>query len=137
MASATFGPGKEETTAGGGKICVYGSQTTNVFTVFVGQAVDAATAKAEWNTELAVAEAKLNSGLPPGIHVNFDASNTSGIGDQAVTLSGSEAAAGITFNGVYVLSGPTFFLMGDLVLNRPAASIADLKTQAQTALGRI
>jgi hypothetical protein len=137
LAKATYGPGKEETTAGGGKICVYGSNTGNVFSVLVGQAVDAATAKAEWNTELAEAEAKLNSGLPAGIHVNFDASNTSGIGDEALTLSGSEAAAGISFNGVYVLSGATFFLMGDLVLNRPPASIADLKTQAQTVLGRI
>ena len=137
MANATFGPGKEETTEGGGKICVYGSQTTNVFTVLVGQAADAATAKAEWDAELAVAEAKINSALPPGVQVKFDASNTSGIGDQAVTLSGTEAAAGISFNGVYVLSGATFFLIGDMVLHRAPASIADLTTQAQTVLGRI
>jgi hypothetical protein len=108
-----------------------------VLTVLVGQAATAALAKAEWNEELAEAEAKLNSGLPPGDHVSFDTSNTSGIGDQAVTVSGGEDAAGIKFDGVYVLSGPTFFLVGDLTLNRAPASIADLKTQAQTSLGRI
>jgi hypothetical protein len=137
LAHATYGPGKEEVTEGGGKLCVYGSNTGNVLTVFVGQAVDAATAKAEWTAELTELEAKLNSGLPAGDHVSFDTSNTAGLGDEAAIVSGGEDAAGIKFDGVYVLSGPTFFLIGDLVLNRAPAAIADLKTQAQTILGRI
>jgi hypothetical protein len=108
-----------------------------VFTILVAQAADAATAKAEWNTQLAVIETKLSSGLPPSVHVSLDTSSLSGVGDAAVSVSGGDAADGINFNGVYVLSGPTFFLIGDLVLNQPPASIDDLKTQAQTVLGRI
>ncbi len=48
LAGATFGPGVESTTPdGGGKICTYGANTTNVFTVEVAQAKDIATAQAE------------------------------------------------------------------------------------------
>ena len=137
LAHATYGPGKEETTEGGGRLCVYGSNTGNVTTVLVGEAASAELAKAEFNTELLEAEAKLNSGLPAGDHVSFNTSNTSGIGDQAVTVTGGEDAADIKFAGIYVLSGATFFLIGDLTLHVAPASIADLTTQAQTVMGRI
>ena len=139
LAKATFGAGKEETTAGGGKICVYGSQTTNVFTVEVAQASSEVEASSEWTAEVAEAEAKINSALPPGVHVNFDTSNVSGIGDMAATLTGTETLLGkpINFTGIYVLSGPTFFLIGDLVLGQASPAVGDMEDQARTTLGRV
>jgi hypothetical protein len=139
LAKATFGAGQEETTDGGGKICVYGSQTTNVFTVEVAQASSGAAASAEWTAEVSEAEAKINSALPPGVHVNFDTSNVSGIGDMAATLTGTETLLGkpINFTGIYVLSGPTFFLIGDLVLGQASPAVSDMEDQARTTLGRV
>jgi hypothetical protein len=139
LAKATFGAGKEETTDGGGKICVYGSQTTNVFTVEVAEASSGAAASAEWTEEVTEAETKIESALPPGVHVNFDTSNVSGIGDMAATLTGTETLLGkpINFTGIYVLSGPTFFLIGDLVLGQPSPAVSDMEDQARTTLGRV
>ena len=45
LAGTTFGPGQEEASGQGGKRCVYGSQTTNVFMVEVGQAASPAAAR--------------------------------------------------------------------------------------------
>jgi hypothetical protein len=138
IAGATFGAGKEETTDGGGKICVYGAQTTNVFTVEVAQ-TDPASASAEWTQELAKTEATIESNLPAGVHVNFDASNTAGIGDEAAVLTGTETLLGkpINFSGIYVLSGGTFFLIGDLVVGHAAPAVSAMEDQARTVLGRI
>ena len=47
LAGTTFGPGKEEASGTNGKRCVYGSQTTNVFMVIVGQAATTADADAQ------------------------------------------------------------------------------------------
>ena len=47
LAGASFGPGVEDTTPGSGNICTCGANTTNVFTVAVGQAADVASAQAE------------------------------------------------------------------------------------------
>ena len=138
IAGATFGPGEEQLTDGGGKICVYGSETTNVFTVEVAQ-TDAATASAEWTVELARTEATIESRLPPGVHVNFDASNAAGIGDEAAVLTGSETIVGkpINFSGIYVLSGGTFFLIGDLVVGKASPAVSPIEDQARTVLTRI
>src|SRR5690348_10178293 len=43
LAGANFTTGIEQTTDGGGRICVYGYQTQNVFMVLVAQGPDAAT----------------------------------------------------------------------------------------------
>ena len=147
IAGATFGPGKEELT-NGGKICVYGSQTTNVFTVLVAQS-DPKLAAAEFDQELAVAEAKVESALPAGVSVplgvqDLDASssNSSGastaIGDKAVGLVGSETVVGrsIYFTGIYVLSGGTFVLIGDLVLGHASPPLTAMEDEARTALSR-
>jgi hypothetical protein len=138
IAGATFGAGEEQKTAGGGKICVYGSETTNVFTVEVAQA-EPALASAEWTQELAETEATIESRLPPGVHVNFDASNAAGIGDEAAVLTGSETLVGkpINFSGIYVLSGGTFFLIGDLVLGKASPPVSAMEDQARKVLTRI
>src|ERR1039457_4982289 len=63
LAGATFGPGKEEST-GGGKECVYGSQTTNVMDIIVAQAPDAATAQADYAQAQGDAQTTIASKLP-------------------------------------------------------------------------
>ena len=48
VAGTTFGAGQEEPSGTDGKRCVYGSETTNVFSVIVGQADTAADAEADY-----------------------------------------------------------------------------------------
>ncbi|HEY5049981.1 MAG TPA: hypothetical protein VII50_03705 [Acidothermaceae bacterium] len=138
LAGTTFGPGKEEST-GGGKECVYGSQTTNVMDIIVAQAIDAKTAQADYAAAQADAQTTIASKLPPGVHVNLNAANAAGIGDQAVTITGAESLLGqtLSFTGIYVLSGATFFTIGDLVLAKPPPTVSAIEDQARTTLGRI
>jgi hypothetical protein len=107
--------------------------------VVVAEAADAATAQAVYNTELAEAESKISTDLPPGVHVNLDTSNTAGVGDMAATATGSTTIAGktISFTGIYVISGSTFFTIGDLVLDKAPPTAAAIQAQAQTVIGRI
>jgi hypothetical protein len=139
LAGATFGPGKEETTPGGGKECVYGAQTTNVMDIIVAQATDSATAQADWATEQAQAQTLIATRLPAGVHVNLDTSNVADIGDKAATVTGSTAILGkpISFTAIYVVSGATFFTIGDLVLGTTPPTVAAVQDQARVTLGRI
>ena len=57
LAATTYGPGQVESSGQNGKRCVYGSGTTNVFMVEVGQAASAAAARADWSAEQARAQA--------------------------------------------------------------------------------
>jgi hypothetical protein len=138
LAHATFGPGKEEST-NGGKECVYGSQTTNVMDIIVAQAADAATAQAVYATELGDAQNLIATRLPPGISVKLDTANTAGVGDKASTVTGAETLLGktISFTGIYVISGATFFTIGDLVLGTTPPTTTAIQDQAQTVIGRI
>ena len=139
LAKVTYGPGKEETTQGGGKECVYGSQTTNVMDVIVGQAATPAQAHAEYVEAQAEVQITIATRLPAGVHVNLNTANTEGIGDQAATVTGSETLLGkpISFTGVYVLSGSTFFTIGDLVVGTAPPTVAAVQDQAKVTLGRI
>lgn len=131
LAGVTFGPGKAETTSGNGKICVYGYQTLNVFTVIVAQAPDVATAQAE----KAAAQAQLQQQANKGVTIT----QLSGLGDTAVYVAGGGTISGVTLNisAIYVLKGTVFFGFSDLLLNKPAPSSAALQAQAQTVLGRV
>lgn len=143
LAGTAYGVGKEETTSGGGRTCVYGSQTLSVFTVLVGQAPDAATAQADWTQEEAKVEAALQQGLtqlPPGYKVNFSASDVSVSGaDRAAVIVASGAFGGVRLDAgfIYLLKGATFVTFGDLAANHAAPSAADLEAQATTTLGRV
>jgi len=139
IAHASFGPGKEEPISAASKQCVYGAQTTNVFEVTVAQAASPAEAQAEFTAAQAQAEADLKKQAPPGVNVNLDTSNASGIGDKAATAYGTASIQGQTigFSGIYVVSGATFFAITDLTVGQKPASTADMKAQAQTVLGRI
>jgi hypothetical protein len=140
LAGATFGAGKEETySGGGGKGCVYGAQTLNVFTVEVAQASDPAAAQAEWNTEQGRAETALKQGIPGGLHVALNTAPLTGLGDRAATVSASAKIAGqtVAISGIYVLKGAVFFAFQDLVLGHQAPAASALEAQAQTDLGRL
>jgi hypothetical protein len=75
----------------------------------------------------------------PGISAKLNTANTDGIGDKAATITGAASVQGqtISFTGIYVLSGATFFTIGDLVTGTSPATLTALKDQAQVVLGRI
>jgi hypothetical protein len=139
LANATFGPGKEVANAGHPKGCIYGSQTKNVLDVIVAQTADAATAKAGFAQAQAQAQSQYAAELPPGVQSTLKSANADGIGDKATTVTYSYSGNGATiaFAGIYVLSGATFFTIGDLVTGTSPATLTALKDQAQTVLGRI
>lgn len=139
LAGTTFGPGQEEASGQGGKRCVYGSQTTNVFMVEVGQAASPAAAHADWSAEQARAQALINKKLPAGISLSAHTQKISGLGDRAALASGSASAAGqtIDLSGIYLLKGATFLAFQDVLLGHPAPGAAAMEAEAQKALARV
>ena len=136
LAGATFGAGVESTTSdGGGKICTYGANTTNVFMVEVAQAPDVATAQAEKAQFISDLEANMQQLAAGGLTVtelpNFADGATLGIANINVE--------GITINGgaIGVLKGTIFFGFSDLVRGGPAPTAAALQSEAQTILGQL
>jgi hypothetical protein len=131
LAGASYGAGAESTTSGGGKMCVYGGQTLNVFEVIVGQAPDVATAKAGKAEAEAAILAQAGNGLTFTELPNF--------ADGAAYVIGSITVQGQTFNGsaIYVLKGTIFFGFSDLALGHPTPNLAALEAQAQVILGRL
>jgi hypothetical protein len=139
LAGTSYGVGKEETNGSGEKICVYGYQTTNVFTVEVAQAQDAGTAQADWAQQQAQAQAAVQQKLPAGINISLNTSKVSGLGDRAATANGTTSMAGQTLglSGIYLLKGITFLAFQDVVLGHAAPSSADMQAEAKTALARV
>ena len=131
LAGMTFGAGKEGTTSGNGKTCVYGGQTLNVFTVLVAQAPDVATAQAG----KAAAQAETQKLGATGIKIT----ELPNLADGAAFLGGSYAVSGQTFNisSIDVLKGTIFFGFSDLALNQPAPTSAAMQAEAQIVLGRL
>jgi hypothetical protein len=107
--------------------------------VIVGQAAAPAQAQAEYAQEQADAQTLIATRLPAGVHVNLNTANTEGIGDKAATVTGSETLLGkpISFTAVYVLSGNTFFTIGDLVVGTAPPTVTAVQDQAKVTLGRI
>lgn len=138
LAGTTFGPGQEEST-NGGKRCVYGSQTTNVFTVEVAQAQDSATAQADWSQEQSQAQNLAEQKLPAGVSMSLSTQNVTGLGDRAATAYASTSMAGqkIGISGIYLLKGATFLAFQDLLLGHNPPSSAALQAEARTALARV
>jgi hypothetical protein len=120
---------------------VYGSQTTNVFMVEVGQDADPAAAQADWSAEQprAQAQALINKKLPAGISLSAHTTNVSGLADRAAFASGSASAAGqtIELSGIYLLKGATFLAFQDVLLGHPAPGEAPMESKARTALSRV
>jgi hypothetical protein len=88
---------------------------------------------------LGEAQTLIATKLPPGISVKLHTANTAGIGDKASTVTGGETLLGkqISFTGIYVSSGSTFFTIGDLVLGTTPPTVKAIQDQAKVTLGRI
>jgi len=140
LAGASFGAGTEGSTGTGGKTCVYGAQTLNVFSILLAQASDAATAQAAFTQAESQAKTSLSQGIPANVKVNVTLDDTTIAGaDRAATASGSATISGqtISISAVYVLKGTLFFTFSDLVLGHAAPTLDAMKAQAQTSLSRI
>ena len=132
-AGASFGPGEESTTAGGGRICTYGSETANVFMVEVAQAPDVATAvaaKADFLAMLQASAQKLASG---GLNVT----QLPAFADGATMAQLNTGAGGVAINGsaIGVLKGAIFFGFSDVVMGGAAPSATAVQAEATTLLG--
>jgi hypothetical protein len=138
LAGTTYGSGQEETD-NGGKRCVYGSGTTNVFTVEVAQAQDSATAQADWAQDQSEAQAAVEQKLPSGVNVTLDTQNVTGLADRAATATGSTSIDGqaVGFSGIYLLKGATFLAFQDVQLGSAAPTASAMQTEAATALARV
>ena len=139
LAGTTFRAGKEESSGQHGKRCVYGSQTTNVFTVEAGQDPSPAAAQADWSKERARAQRLLTKKLPAGISLSLNTQDVSGLGDRAAVATGSASAAGqvIGFSGIYLLKGATFVGFQSLLLGHAAPSASAMEAQARKTLARV
>jgi hypothetical protein len=140
LAGASFTTGKEDTTSGGAKTCVYGGQTLNVFQVLVAQAPDATTAQSQWTELQTQAKDALKAGTPSGTTVNLNVTDVTLAGaDKAAdaTASGTISGTTISVSAIYVLKGATFFSISDLVVGTAAPSSSAMEAQALTTLGRI
>ena len=139
LAGTTFGAGKEEPSGTNGKLCVYGYQTTNVFTVIVGQAATQAAAQAAWSQAESEAKSTLSKQLPSGMTLNVHTQDVPGLGDRAATVTGSASIEGRTIgaSAIYLLKGATFVTFADEQLGSHTPSAADMETEAQTALSRV
>jgi hypothetical protein len=141
LAGVTYAAGTEDTTPDGGKLCVYGPQTTNVFMVLVAQAPDAATAQAEWSQEQSEVQAVIQSGLPGGVSIDLSSADLPNLegADRAAIAMGSRTLAGATLNGsaCYLLKGNTFVAFSDVLLGTPAPGSGALQSEAQTVVDRL
>lgn len=131
LAGVLFGAGKEETTSGNGRLCVYGYQTLNVFTVEVAQAPNLAAAQA--------AKAEALAGIQELASKGVTLTQLPNLADGAVVAQGGAAISGQTFSvsSIGVLKGTIFFGFSELVLGHPAPSSAAMQAQAQICLGRL
>ncbi|HEX7264031.1 MAG TPA: hypothetical protein VF383_07615 [Candidatus Dormibacteraeota bacterium] len=139
LTGVTFGAGTEETTDGGGKICWYGAQTTDVFEVFVGQAADAATAQAQWDQEKSKVVSALQSKSTGAPTMTFNIVDTSISGaDRAASGTMTYKVGTVTIGGtlLYLLKGATFTAIADLEANQTPPTIAAMEAEGQTVLGR-
>ena len=131
LAGTTFGAGKESETEGHAKMCVYGAQTKNVFTVAVAIAPSTDVAKAEETAVInqlkqTAAEAGKNA-LQTSVVPNF-ADGTDAVIMKMGPILGINGAA------IYVLRGTTFFGFSDLVVGGNAPTIDDVKQKAMDVL---
>ena len=128
LTGASYGAGRQETDPGGGKRCIYGYQTKNVFEVIVVQAASVEQAQAEKDKLRAEAEQQIGG--------QVDMSRLSGIGDDAEWLHAGPMQ-GISVAGLYVVKGTVGFALVDVVVGAAAPSQAAMTGQATTVLGRL
>jgi hypothetical protein len=135
LAGTTFGQGAESTTPQGLKICTYGGNTTNVFTVSVIQAPDLATATANKDQFLADLEGKLQQLASQGLTVT----QLPDFADGAVLATANITAGGVNINGgaFAFLKGTVFVGFSDLVVGGPGPDSTAMQSEATTVLGKL
>jgi hypothetical protein len=135
LAGTSFGAGREDTTSGGGKLCIYGYQTLNVFQVIVGQAPDVATAQADKQQF----ESEFLTQAHQSAAASLNVTQMPNFADGAVTMQGSLNLAGQTFSASAIdfLKGPVFVGISDVTAGNGAPSTAALQAEATTVLGRL
>lgn len=135
LAGASLGNGVEGTTPGGLKICTYGYQTTNVFTVDVVQAPDVNTAQADKAQFLADIQANLQNLTNQGLNIT----ELPSFADGATMADASVSNGTISVNGraFGFLKGTIFFGFSDVVVGGAAPSSAAVQSEATTVLGKL
>lgn len=139
LAGATYGAGKEDPSGTDGKRCVYGSGTSHVFSVIVGQAATAADADADWSAERADAQAALTKQVPSGVKFHEQTQDVSGLADRASVVTGSVSLDGesIAASAIYLLKGAVFLSFSDEVVAGAAPAATAMEAEAQKALARV
>jgi hypothetical protein len=139
VAGTTFGAGREEPSGTDGKRCVYGSQTTNVFSVIVGQADTAADAQADYSQEEADAQSAITKQVPSGVKFSEQTQDVSGLADRATVVNGSVnmGAESVAASAIYLLKGAVFLSFSDVVVGSNAPTASALEAEASKALTRL
>ena len=139
VAGTTFGAGQEEPTGTDGKRCVYGSETTNVFSVIVGEAATSDDAEADYSQEEADAQSAITKQVPSGVKLNEHTQDVSGLADRATVVSGSVSmgAESIAASAIYLLKGNVFLSFSDEVVGSAAPTASALEDEATKALARV
>lgn len=141
LAGATFGPGLEMPGNNGGKACIYGFHSPNVFWVIFLTAGSSSAAQGLWSQELASISTQLQEGAA-------GASAGSGFTPTATTVSGADRAAlwsttatiggvALTSFGVELLKGADFLAFFDSHDGSSPPGTASLDAQAMTSLARV
>lgn len=135
LAGVTFGAGVESTTPEGLKMCTYGGQTTNVFTVDVVQAPDVATAQAAKQQFLADLQANLEQLTSQGLNIT----QLPNFADGAVMANANVNAGGVSISGnaMAFLKGTVFVGFSDIALGGTAPSDEAMQAEATTVLGML
>ena len=139
LAGVTYGAGREEPSGTDGKRCVYGSQTTNVFSVVVGQADTAADAQADYSQEEADAQSAITKQVPSGVKFKEQTQDVTGLADRATVVNGSVSlgAESIAASAIYLLKGAVFLSFSDVVVGSNGPTAAALEAEASKALARV
>ncbi len=124
LANFQFDAGTKEDNPSGGSRCVYGSQATNVMTINVAQASDAATAQAYRDAFIADIQSQAAQLAGKGLTVT----ELPDFQDGAVQATLSFSMAGVTINGSAFgfLKGATFVGISDVTRGQDAPTVQAL-----------
>jgi hypothetical protein len=133
LTGVSFGAGVESTLDGGGKMCTYGANTSNVLMVEVGQAPDIATAQVYQANFLN----DIQSGLAQFGNVPLQVTQITDFADGAISATLGQNIINITGSAFGFRKGTIFFGFSDLVLGGQAPTLESMQAEAATVLGEL
>ena len=137
LVGVKFGAGKEDTSAGGVKLCAYSAPGPNIFSVEVAIAPDEATAKAAEAAE----EKDLDSQAAKLADLHLTVTKLPGFApstDAALLEGGLKSPIPIDARAMFLLRGTTFVGFSDVAVGGGSAPTADaMKQQAMTTLAKV